>query len=151
VAEEQEPADGGVIHIDLRGAQVMSDQDVEALVAKVGAAVATRIRPRGGDADGAPAASAPEAPKPLPPRGRELASFEYAGGGPLMQAPVVNGHKLTSVVSFTAGVDVDSLPVITLKLMPADMLKLMFDGVMVSVDDETREALVSLGWTPPEQ
>jgi hypothetical protein len=81
---------------------------------------------------------------------RELASFEYQGNGHLMQAPVVNGHKLTSVVSFTAGIDVESLPVVTLKLMPADMLKLMFDGVIVAVDDETREALVSLGWTPPD-
>jgi hypothetical protein len=81
---------------------------------------------------------------------RELASFEFEGRGALTQAPVVNGHRLTSVTSFTAELDVESLPVITLKLVPADMLKLMFDGVIVAVDDETREALVSLGWTSPD-
>lgn len=84
------------------------------------------------------------------PRVRDLATFEYRADGPPMHAPAVNGHKLTSVMSFTVAVDVDSFPVVMLKLMPADMLKLMFDGVIVSVDDETRQALVSLGWTPPE-
>lgn len=41
------PAAGG-IHIDLRGAQVMSDRDVDQLVNKIGRAVSTRILPQAG-------------------------------------------------------------------------------------------------------
>jgi hypothetical protein len=41
--------------------------------------------------------------------------------------------------------------VVTLKLVAEDALKLLLDGThfTVEVHDETREALISLGWTPP--
>jgi hypothetical protein len=41
-------AGGGNVYFDLRGTQIMSDRDMDALVEKLGKRVATRILPAGG-------------------------------------------------------------------------------------------------------
>ena len=80
--------------------------------------------------------------------GRELATFEFEGNGRRMGIPVVNGHPLATVTEFTVHADARALTEVKLTLLAADAVKLNLTGV-VTVDDETREALVSLGWTPP--
>lgn len=83
---------------------------------------------------------------PQAPRG----SFEYHGTPPQPGVPVINGHPCHSVTGFDAYVAVGELPAVTLTLIPADALSLVLDDpAIISVSDETREALISLGWTPP--
>jgi hypothetical protein len=104
---------------------------------RVSAAVAVNVAPV------EPAAQAAER--------RDVASFEVGGNGPFREAPRVNGHQLTSVMSFKVEAEAGELPVVTVRLLPAELLKLQFGDVIVAVDGETREALVSLGWTPPAE
>jgi hypothetical protein len=77
--------------------------------------------------------------------------FAFDGVWPFTGTPTVNGHGLTTVSSFTVHADADGIPVVTLTLVGAGALKLVFGsaGARVDVSDETREALLSLGWTPP--
>jgi hypothetical protein len=77
--------------------------------------------------------------------------FEFDGAWPFTGTPTVSGHALTTVSSFTVRADPDGIPVVTLTLVGAGALKLVFGsgGARVDVSDETREALLSLGWTPP--
>ena len=82
---------------------------------------------------------------------RVPASFEFACDGPVWKGiPVVNGHRLLHVTSADVHLDASSVPVVTLKLWASDAVKLGFTGADVMLDGETREALVSLGWTPPD-
>jgi hypothetical protein len=77
--------------------------------------------------------------------------FEFDGMWPFTGNPVVNGHPLTTVSSFDVRAAPDGIPVVTLTLVGAGALKLIFasGAATAEVADETREALVSLGWTPP--
>ena len=77
--------------------------------------------------------------------------FEFDGGWPFTGTPAVNGHRLTTVSSFDVHAAPDGIPVVTLTLVGSGALKLIFgsDAARVEVSDETREALISLGWTPP--
>lgn len=78
------------------------------------------------------------------------ASFEFVTDGPIWKGiPVVNGHKLMSVMSADVHLDGESLPEVTLRLFAGDLLKLGLGAAEVRMDEGTREALVSLGWTPP--
>lgn len=79
-------------------------------------------------------------------------AFEFAGGWPFTGSPAVNGHVLATVTSFAVGAGPDSIPVVTLTLVGPEALRLVLDAeaAKVQVADETREALISLGWTPPK-
>jgi hypothetical protein len=82
---------------------------------------------------------------------RQPASFEFACDGPVWKGiPVVNGHQVMSVTSADVHLDARSVPEVTLRLWAADAVKLGLGGADVKLDDGTREALVSLGWTPPD-
>ena len=65
--------------------------------------------------------------------------------------PVVNGHPVHSATAIDVHIAAQEEPSVTLTLMPVDGLALLLGGAQVSVADETREALLSLGWTPPEE
>jgi hypothetical protein len=80
-------------------------------------------------------------------------TFEFDGAPPYRGVPVVNGHKVHSVSSFDVHMAWNDLPEVRLTLLPVDALKIVLGNgpALVGVSDETREALISLGWTPPEQ
>lgn len=82
--------------------------------------------------------------------GKEKLTFEFEGKG-WLGTPVVNGRRVCSAESFDVHVSCREVPAVTLKLLAPDGLRLLLAGARVSVDDETREALMSLGWTPPEE
>jgi hypothetical protein len=77
--------------------------------------------------------------------------FEADGPWPFAGSTVkVNGHSLASVSSWSVTAASDGVPVVSLGLVDAGALKLLLGpGAKVMVTDATREALVSLGWTPP--
>lgn len=76
--------------------------------------------------------------------------FAFEGAWPFSGSPAVNGHPVAAV-SWDIQAAADSLPVVTLTLVGRDALRLLLsDGAArVQVSDATREALESLGWTPP--
>jgi len=81
---------------------------------------------------------------------REPASFEFVTDGPVYKGtPVVNGHKLMTVMAADIHLDGNSFPEVTLRLHVGDLLKLGLGAAQVKVDSGTRDALISLGWTPP--
>ena len=77
--------------------------------------------------------------------------FEFDGAWPFTGTPTVNGHRLTTVSSWDVHAGNDGIPVVTLTLVGAGALRLILgsDAARAEVSDETREALISLGWTPP--
>lgn len=77
--------------------------------------------------------------------------FEFGGAWPFTGTVQVNGHRLTTVTSWGVTADADGVPVVTLSLVGPGALKLILasEAARAEVADETREALVSLGWTPP--
>lgn len=87
------------------------------------------------------------------PGSRVLSSFEFDASEvrPWMATPVVNGHKVTTASAFDVHMAWNEIPTVTLTLAAADALRLIFadKAALVKVGDETREALISLGWAPP--
>ena len=82
---------------------------------------------------------------------RELASFEFVTDGPVWRGiPVVNGREILSCERIDVELDASGLPKVTLRLNVRDGLKLGLATAAVLLDDGTRDALVSLGWTPPD-
>lgn len=82
----------------------------------------------------------------------DLASFEFDGRPPWKGTPVVNGHPVRTAQSIDVHMDPESVPVVTMRLLVADVLKLdLDDTAVIALDDGTRAALVSLGWTPPPE
>jgi hypothetical protein len=63
--------------------------------------------------------------------------------------PVINGHEIFTTQSIDVHLDPSALPVVTVALLAADALNLVLGDARIVTADETREALVSLGWTPP--
>ena len=78
-------------------------------------------------------------------------SFEFDGAWPFTGTVKVNGHPVTTVSSWVVGASPDGLPKVTLTLVAPEALKLIFasESARAEVSDETREALISLGWKPP--
>lgn len=77
--------------------------------------------------------------------------FELTCDGPGWKAvPVVNGN-VCPVASVDVHVDPEHFPEVTLRLVAADLLKLGFEPAMIKVDDDSRAALLSIGWTPPDE
>lgn len=85
-------------------------------------------------------------PDPQPP------VFAFDGAWPFTGTPEVNGHPAASVTSWSVQAAPDGIPVVTLTLVGAGALKLILgsDAARAQVSDSTREALISLGWSPPE-
>ena len=82
---------------------------------------------------------------------RDRATFEVDCDGPGYMATVtVNGHQLLSVMSADLHLDAERFPEVTLRLTAHDLVRLGLGAADVKLDDGTREALVSLGWTPPD-
>jgi hypothetical protein len=77
--------------------------------------------------------------------------FAFDGSWPFTGAPAVNGHPVAAVTGFTVTAAPDGIPMVTLTLVGPGALRLLLGegAARVQVDDQTREALVSLGWTPP--
>lgn len=75
--------------------------------------------------------------------------FSFDGSWPFTGTPEVNGHPLAAVTGFTITAAPDNTPVVTLTLVGPDALRLLLGAARIGVSDQTREALVSLGWTPP--
>ena len=82
---------------------------------------------------------------------REAHTFTFDGTENGHGTPVVNGFPVSSATAVTVRMGAQQLPEVVLTLVPLDGLRLLLAGAQVSVADETREALLSLGWTPPEE
>ena len=81
---------------------------------------------------------------------REPVTFEFTCDGPAWKGvPVVNGHRILSASAIDVHLDASGLPEVTLRLAAADGVKLGFGPAVFKLDDDTRQALISLGWTPP--
>lgn len=81
--------------------------------------------------------------------GESAPAFKFDGSWPFLGTPEVNGHPLTTVTAFDVHVSADNIPAVTVTLVGPGALELMLGAARVQVSDETREALISLGWTPP--
>jgi len=95
-----------------------------------------------------------ERPGPAPAEktphpGAERATFEFSGSPWRSGMPVVNGRPLGAVKSVDVRIRPDEIPVVTLGLDALDVRLALGGDVAVGVTDETREALISLGWAPP--
>lgn len=79
--------------------------------------------------------------------------FTFDGSWPFTGTPEVSGHPLAAVTGFTITAAPDNTPVVTLTLTGPGALKLLLGpgAARVQVSDETREALISLGWKPPAE
>lgn len=77
-------------------------------------------------------------------------TFEFQGKG-WTGTPVVNGYPVYSAEVIDVHISAEEVPTVTLRLIAPDGLRLALSRAEVCVADETREALVSLGWTPPEE
>jgi hypothetical protein len=79
--------------------------------------------------------------------------FEFDGAWPFTGTPAVNGHPVATVSAFDVHAGNDGIPVVTLTLVGQGALRLVLapGAARVQVSDETREALISLGWTPPSE
>ena len=76
--------------------------------------------------------------------------FAVDGSWPFSGTVAVNGHPLASVSSWSVSAPGDGVPSVTLGLLDQGSLRLLLGpGARVEVSDATREALMSLGWTPP--
>lgn len=76
--------------------------------------------------------------------------FETDGQWPFTGTVKVNGHPLASVSSWSVTAASDGVPVVTVGLVDQGALRLLLGASPVAVTDESRAALISLGWTPPD-
>jgi hypothetical protein len=76
-------------------------------------------------------------------------AFGFTGSWPFNGDVSVGGHPIGTVTSWTVTAPADGLPAVTLTLLAPTALALALAQADVTVDDRTRDALVSLGWTPP--
>lgn len=77
--------------------------------------------------------------------------FSFDGSWPFDGTVTISGHPVAAVSSWSVAAGHDGIPVITLTLVDQGALRLILGpgAASVRVSDETREALISLGWTPP--
>jgi hypothetical protein len=80
------------------------------------------------------------------------AAFEFGGSWPFTGTPAVNGHPMSTVSAWDVHAAADGVPVVTLTLVGPGALSLILGAgaAKTAVSDETREALESLGWSPPK-
>lgn len=60
----------------------------------------------------------------------------------------IDGHML-ACTSAVLAMDAVSLPELTVSLPVADDIVITLDGTITVLQDETRAALIAMGWTPP--
>lgn len=77
--------------------------------------------------------------------------FEFEGLWPFDGQVKISGHVANVVTSFDVHAAADGLPVVTVTFVGAGALRLLLaaGAADVRIPDETRDALVALGWTPP--
>jgi hypothetical protein len=77
--------------------------------------------------------------------------FAFEGSWPFTGTPQIHGHPMAAVTGWDVHAAPDGTPVVTLALVGQDALRLILaDGAArVAIADESREALVALGWKPP--
>ena len=78
--------------------------------------------------------------------------FEFDGHWPFDGGVRIGGHDVTNAVTaFNVYAPADGLPVVTMTMVGAGALRLLLGNgaAEVRIPDETRQALVALGWTPP--
>lgn len=76
--------------------------------------------------------------------------FGFSGSWPFNGTVSAGGSHIGTVISWTVSAPADGLPLVTLTLLAPGALALALSSAEVAVDDRTREALLSLGWKPPE-
>lgn len=77
-------------------------------------------------------------------------AFGFAGSWPFNGSVTVNGQPVGTATAWRVTADPDGLPRVTISLLAPTALALALARADVEVDDRTREALVSLGWKPPD-
>jgi hypothetical protein len=77
--------------------------------------------------------------------------FGFSGSWPFNGKVTVGGHPVGTVTGWTVTAPADGLPHVTLTLLAPTALALALAQADVTVDDRTRDALLKLGWTPPEK
>jgi hypothetical protein len=75
--------------------------------------------------------------------------FEFDGQWPFSGTVRVAGHEVASITAFDIHAAPDEVPAIRLTLVGAGALRLLLSTADVRIPDETRQALIALGWTPP--
>ena len=77
--------------------------------------------------------------------------FAFDGLWPFTGTVTINGHQIASVSEWSVTAGHDGVPVVSLGLVDQGALKLILGpgAARAQVSDATREALISLGWTPP--
>lgn len=87
---------------------------------------------------------------PSPP---PAAAFSFTGSWPFTGTPAVDGHPIGTASGWTVSASPDGIPVVTLTLVGPGALQLVLGAgaAKVQVSDQTREALISLGWRPPAE
>lgn len=82
---------------------------------------------------------------------RQPVSFEFTTDGPVWRGiPVVNGRELLGVERMDVELDARGLPKVTMRLSVASGFKVSAATAQACLDDGTRDALIALGWTPPD-
>ncbi len=76
-----------------------------------------------------------------------LNKVEIEGRAPAITVKV--DGRMLPCSSAVLEVDAESLPVLTVKLLVADGAVVALGGVSARIEEETRAALVAMGWTPP--
>ena len=76
--------------------------------------------------------------------------FSFSGSWPFDGTVSAGGNPLGTVTSWTVSAPADGLPLVTLTFLAPGALALALSSAEVAVDDRTREALLALGWKPPE-
>lgn len=76
-------------------------------------------------------------------------AFGFTGSWPFNGEVTAGGAPVGTVTSWTVSAPADGLPVVTLTLLAPGALALALKSAEVAVDDRTRDALISLGWSPP--
>lgn len=77
-------------------------------------------------------------------------AFGFTGSWPFAGEVTAGGNPLGTVTSWTVTAPADGLPQVTLTLLAPTALALALTRADVTVDDRTREALLALGWKPPD-
>ena len=77
-------------------------------------------------------------------------TFGFTGSWPFAGEVTAGGNPIGTVTSWTVSAPADGLPLVTLTFLAPGALALALSSAEVAVDDRTREALLALGWKPPE-
>ena len=81
-----------------------------------------------------------------------MSTFRLAGRPPRDYVIEIDGHDITKAVrEVTFSVGVDRLPVATIDLLVLSDGAIASSDTTVVIPDDTADALVAMGWMPPEE